>query len=222
MSIQNWDLVSFLHWRTDPTVIRSLLPPGVDVDTFDGAAWLGLVPFRIWMRLGPVSVPGSRFPETNVRTYVTGPDGKRGLWFLSLDVGRAVVAAAARLAVGLPYRWSRMRIEHRRDSVRYDARRIVPPGARSTVEVIGGSGLAEENELTDFLTARFCLYASAPLGLVRVDVEHPPWVLHQASATIVDDGLVTATRASVEPAEPLVHFSRGVRVRVRAPVPVRG
>jgi uncharacterized protein len=223
MSIQDWDIVSFLHWRVDPARLRPALPEGLELDTFDGTGWVSLVPFRILMRAGPVAVPGSRFPETNVRTYVMGPDGKRGLWFLSLDVSRALVVAAARLSVGLPYRWSRMRIQHRGDTVRYSARRLLPPGPRSVVEVRPGRRLAsgDVGELDDFLTARFCLYSASPLGLVRVDVEHPAWVLHEGSATVVDDALVAAAGVSVGGANPMVHSSPGVRVRVGPPLPVR-
>ena len=46
---------------------RSLL----ELDTFEGAAWIGLVPFEIY---GTPGLP--YFPETNVRTYVVGPGGK--------------------------------------------------------------------------------------------------------------------------------------------------
>ena len=222
MSIQDWDLVAFLHWRVDSDDLRPRLPDGLELDTFDGSAWVGLVPFRILMRAGPIALPGARFPETNVRTYVTGPDGKRGLWFLSLDVARAAVAAAARFSVFLPYRWSSMAIERRRRDVEYSAVRRVPRGARSRVVVRPGRRLsrAEVGEREDFLSARFCVYSSTPIGLVRVDVDHPPWDLHAGSPVVVDDGLVAAAGLDVV-GYPIVHTSPGVQVRVGLPIPVR-
>jgi uncharacterized protein len=224
MSVQDWDAVSFLHWRVAPEVVRPSLPSGLELDTFDGSAWIGLVSFGILMRAGPVTLPGSRFAEANVRTYVTGPDGRRGLWFFSLDVSRAIVAAGARAAVGLPYCWSSIRIDRIGETQRYDVTRRVPPGPRSSVSVRTGRRLAgsEVGPMENFLTARFCLYSRSVLGLVRVDVEHPAWALHTASAVSVDDELVAAGGLPAPVTEPLVHTSPGVRVRVGLPVLVGG
>src|SRR5688572_21053648 len=85
---QRWRDVSFLHWRYDPAALQSLLPDDLEVDTFDGHGWVSLTPFLVeGLRpaLAP-AVPGlSTFPETNLRTYVVGPDGRDGLWFLTLE-----------------------------------------------------------------------------------------------------------------------------------------
>jgi hypothetical protein len=85
-----WRRLVFLHWRYDPAEVQALLPDGLTVDTFDGSAWVALVPFE--MRVGLFGVPAlpylTVFPETNVRTYVIGPDGRTGVYFFSLDVNR--------------------------------------------------------------------------------------------------------------------------------------
>ena len=109
---QRWERLTFLHWSYDPDVVQRLLPGGLTVDTFGGAAWVGLVPF--FMR---VHTPGDRgapwvsdFCETNVRTYAVDREGRAGIWFLSLDAARLGAVAVARASYQLPYYWSSMRI----------------------------------------------------------------------------------------------------------------
>jgi uncharacterized protein YqjF (DUF2071 family) len=170
--------------------------------------------------VGP-AIPGlSRFPETNVRTYVRDRDGRRGLWFLSLDVPRSAAVVAARLALGLPYAWSAMSIEEAGRSTTYRARRRAPtPGVTSAVTVRPGRALARSrvDALTDFLTARFRLFARGPMGLYSIAVEHPPWPLHSGTAEAVEDGLVAAAGLPQPVDPPLVHTSAGVEVRVGVP-----
>ena len=109
---QRWERLTFLHWAYDPDVVQRLLPPGLTVDTFDGAAWVGLVPF--FMRVhtpGDRGVPWvSNFCETNVRTYARDREGRAGIWFLSLDAARLGAVAVARASYRLPYFWSSMRL----------------------------------------------------------------------------------------------------------------
>ena len=104
---QNWESLTFLHRPLPPEVVRRLLPQGLELDTYDGAAWIGLTPFLL-TGLRPPRVSAlpwiSRFPEMNVRTYVRGPDGERGIWFFSLEADRLAAVVGARLSYGLPYR----------------------------------------------------------------------------------------------------------------------
>jgi len=100
---QSWLDLTFLHWPYEPATVRSLVPAGLTLDLHDGAAWIGLVPFLIT----GLTLPGapampwlSRFPETNVRTYVIDGEGKRGVWFFSLDAARWAAVLGARLAYG--------------------------------------------------------------------------------------------------------------------------
>ena len=109
---QEWRRLTFLHWSYDPEVVQRLMPEGLTVETYDGKAWVALVPFEMMAKptRGPELPWASHFWETNVRTYVTGPDGRMGVWFLSLDASRFGAMAAARIAYSLPYFWSRMRL----------------------------------------------------------------------------------------------------------------
>src|SRR5688500_16938127 len=70
---QNWDHLVFLHWPIDPAIVRPLIPPQLEIDTFDGQAWIGITPFAVThLRiLSLPEVPGlDHFVELNVRTYV--------------------------------------------------------------------------------------------------------------------------------------------------------
>lgn len=111
--LQGWHDLAALHWRYEPAEVQRLLPPGFTVDTFDGSAWVGLIPFhmrRIRLPGLPPFGPLSSFPETNIRTYIVDPTGRRGVWFMSLDITRALPTAVARIGYRLPYCWASMSI----------------------------------------------------------------------------------------------------------------
>src|SRR5919106_5125827 len=123
-----WDELTFLHWRYSAAEVQALLPPGLEVETCDGSAWVGLVPFFLRVGLpGVRPVPRmSEFAETNVRTYVRSPDGESGIWFFSLDAARLGAVLVARATYRLPYFWSQMRLDHAGASIRYECRRRWP------------------------------------------------------------------------------------------------
>ncbi|MCK6513638.1 DUF2071 domain-containing protein [Myxococcota bacterium] len=101
----SWLDLLFAHWSFPAEVIRDLLPPNITLDTYEGRAWVGVVPFRM-ANVGPRGLnwlPGvSAFPELNVRTYVVH-EGKPGVWFFSLDAANMLAVQAARLGFHLPY-----------------------------------------------------------------------------------------------------------------------
>ncbi len=218
-----WGNLTFLHWRYPAATVQALLPPGLHVETFDGDAWVGLVPFEMTATLprrGPVPWL-SRFPETNVRTYVTGPSRTPAVWFLSLDAARLPAVLTARTAYALPYFWSAMSVVTEPLHVTYRSRRRWPGprGARCDVDIDVGDRIprAELTDLDHWLTARWRLFASRPSGLRCALAEHEPWPLHRAAVSRLHDDLVTAVGLPRPIGEPIVHFSPGVDVAVSAP-----
>lgn len=219
-----WESLTFLHWAYDVDVVQRLLPPGLAVDPFDGAAWVGLIPFRMRVALGPVAgVPWvTQFWETNVRTYARDRAGNAGIWFFSLDASRLGAVVTARASYRLPYYWSRMRLRRSGDRVSYRCERRWPgpAGATSHVAVDVGPAYAEHElgALDHFLTARWRLFALGRGGsLAAVLAEHPPWPLRRATAVSVDDHLVAAAGLPAPAGDPLLHYSDGVAVRIGAP-----
>jgi uncharacterized protein DUF2071 len=163
---QQWNWLTFLHWTYDPTVLRPLVPQPLELDTFDGAAWVGITPFLMEGLRAPglPSVPWlSRAPETNVRTYVRAPDGQQGIWFFSLDHARLPAVTFARATYFLPYMWSSMSFRRRGPRVVYRGRRRWPgPPASYDIAVEVGDPLADR----DLDDARS--FPDRPLGAVHV------------------------------------------------------
>jgi uncharacterized protein len=219
--IQRWSSIAFLHWPVDIEVLRPLVLEELAIDTFDDRAWVGLVPFRMTIRppyFPPIPVM-SIFPEINVRTYVRDPHGRRGLYFLSLDVPRSAAVAGARLALGLPYMWSRIDVDESDDRIAYTAKRRSPsPPAKTSIVVPTRHPVPEpEPDLAEFLTARFRLFAHGPLGLYSVSVEHPPWDLRRLRQTSVDDEFIAAAGVPLDNPRLHVHIADAVNVRVGFP-----
>jgi uncharacterized protein YqjF (DUF2071 family) len=221
-----WDDLTFIHWRYPPDAVARLLPPGLEVDTFDGAAWVGLVPFFLRVGLpGVASAPWlSRFAETNVRTYVraVGRPDRRGIWFFSLDAARLGAVVTARATYRLPYFWSRMRIVHDGPRIAYASRRRGPdPGrgaaSRATIELGARFEAHELGERDHFLTARWTLFSAPRSGLHDARAFHDPWPLYRARLVDLHDELVPAAGLPRPEGEPLLHYSPSVEVRIGWP-----
>jgi uncharacterized protein len=224
---QTWSWLAFLHWPYPPEVVQRLLPASLRVHAFDGRAWVGLTPFLLQdlgTPVAPVPTWFASFPETNVRTYVVGPDGREGLWFFSLDAARLEPVLAARATYALPYMWSEMTVERDGARLRYRSRRRWPgptPAASAvTVEVGDPLEPGELGGLDHHLTARWQLYTTLGPLLARASVEHKPWPLHRAAVRELDSDLVAAAGLPAPAGEPVVHWSPGVRSRIGGPRPL--
>jgi uncharacterized protein len=216
-----WATISFLHWSYPAAEIQRRLPDGLEVEPWDGQAWVGLVPFEMTVR--PPVGPGSLvFPETNVRTYVVGPGGRPGVFFFSLDAGSATAVTTARASWQLPYFLARMSVERAGDAVRYrsERRRPGPVGAGHDLTVMPGAPIAHPDEFTNYLTARFTLWNTVAGAVMRTQAEHPPWDLQQADVRELREDLLAAAGLPSPVGRPLAHFSTGVDVRIGAPRPV--
>lgn len=214
-----WDRLSFIHWPYPPALVQRLLPEGLEVDTFEDAAWVGIVPFLLGVRLpawAPTVPVLSRFVEVNVRTYVRGPGGLTGIWFLSLEAPHLLPLLVARGWYRIPYAWARMRFTDMAGPVAYETRRRWPRHARPSATIIVEPGEelspAESSELDGFLTARFRLWSPAGKSLARTEVDHPPWRLRRARLLHLREDLLEAAGLPPATGEPVVRFSRAMAV----------
>ncbi|HEX4123748.1 MAG TPA: DUF2071 domain-containing protein [Tepidisphaeraceae bacterium] len=214
-----WRELLFMHWPIPADLLRPMIPPPLELDTFAGSAWLGIVPFVMSdVRLrGSPAIPGAAsFPELNVRTYVTLGD-RPGVWFFSLDAASRVAVRAARLLWHLPYFDARMSAtadDHRVEYQSTRTHRHAPP-ARLMLHYrpVGVAQPTTAGSLEYFLTARFCLYSATRRGQVfRGDVDHAPWPLQPAEADIQVNGMTEQIGISLPPQPPLLHFSRSLDV----------
>ena len=216
---QSWLDLTFLHWRYAPSIVRPFVPSNLELDLYDGTAWVGLVPFRIAGLTHPRApeIPWlSNFAETNVRTYVFDQEGRRGVWFFSLDAARWPAVLGARAGYALPYYWARMRVDAAAGSVHYRSERLAGPAARSNLDIQIGPPIAQPSELEVFLTARFRLYAKRRRRLLRAGIEHAPWPLQEAHVIRQEQSLVQAAGLPEPAGAPLVHFASRVDVLVGA------
>ena len=216
---QLWRNLTFLHWRYDAEAIARTLPPGLTLDTFDGSAWVGLVPFVLAgvQLYGFPALPWiSEFPETNVRTYVRGADGERGVWFFTLEADRLAAVMLARLWYHLPYRWAAMRVEKHGSLIEYHSRRSKWFGEGTTEIAIEIGGPSETSALDDFLTARFRLYAAAQGRIAYAQIAHLPWPLSNATVRTLNEDLVQNSGVPRPKGEPWVHYCRELQVEAEA------
>jgi uncharacterized protein YqjF (DUF2071 family) len=210
---QRWRNLSFLHWAVEPTSIAHLYPPGTEPDIFEGAGFVGLVPFQM-------SLYGT-FLETNIRLYSVDATGRRGVLFLSLDANRLAMVAAARGIFGVPYRWARMSYRSDGDRHAYTSR-LRWPGvtASSSIEVRVADALTC-GPLEHFLTARWGAHTVRVGRTWYVPNEHPAWVLRRAELIdFCEDGLFASVGlGDLGQRRPdHVAFSDGVPARFGLPV----
>jgi uncharacterized protein len=216
-----WRDLLFAHWVVDQVALRPLIPPSLEIDTFEGRAYVGVIPFAM-EDVAPRGLPAvpylSAFPEVNVRTYVRHGD-RDGVWFFSLDAGRRLAVEGARLGFHLPYFHARMSIERDGDTVVYRSSRHDRRGRAGELDVryrpTGPVQAAPPGSLDRWLTDRLRLFAADAEGRVSsASIGHAPWPLRPAEAEFRVETLSAAD--GIELTGPPVHHAFADRLDVRA------
>jgi uncharacterized protein len=217
---QRWRELLFLHWEVEPAALQALLPPGLTLDTFEGRAYIGLVPFTM-RDVRPVWSPPvpclSHFHETNVRTYVHKDGEKPGVWFFSLDAANPVAVWLARTLWKLPYYTAKMRLSIKDDGTRrYSTERLEKPsvGARLSWRPEGEPAPAAPGTLAHFLCERYLLYAFDGDQLRCGQVHHTPYPLQRARLLHLENTLIAEAGIPVNGSPSLVHYAAGVDVEI--------
>lgn len=214
---QQWGKLLFMHWPLEPSVLRPLIPDALDIDTFDGKAWIAIVPFTMWgvrFAFSPAVPWLSSFHELNVRTYVHH-QGVPGVWFLSLDTNSLTTVMGGRATYHLPYFLADIDLRPEGGGFHYELRRANRPAQFSGHwEPLGGTWEAQPSSLEFFLVERYCLYSSDGHRLYRACIHHRPWPLQGArlvswqSTMLESHGLVGPT------GDPLLHYADAIAVEV--------
>ena len=220
-----WRHLLFLHWDFDPEIVQKLLPAGLQIDTFQNRAYVGLVPF-VMEEVRPHFLPDlgkfgefyENFAELNVRTYVLR-DGVPGVWFFSLDAASSLAVLAARIWFRLPYFKARMRFSRdRRGDFRFGSKRLWPrpkPALCSVkYRVLGAAQPAFSGSLDEFLVERCVLYSQKNGAWFGGRVLHTPYQLQSVQLEILRENCVAATGISRPDRAPHALYSRGVDVEV--------
>jgi uncharacterized protein YqjF (DUF2071 family) len=233
IGFQRWTNLLFVHWKLPAELVQPFIPPELMLDTWEGQAWVGLVPFymsgvRPWWS---PPIPGvSSFCETNVRTYVHYRGRDPGVWFLSLEAARSLAVRVGRWRWHLPYFRAEMNLARQGDSIAYNSRRLWPgvagAGCRIHAEIgplLGHdipdrelpAGRALPETLEHFLVERYILYAQETPGRLRAGrVHHVPYPVRSARLEEFHDSLLPA--AGINPLAPPCHtaFCDGVEVDI--------
>lgn len=217
---QTWHHLLFAHWPVSAAYIKEFTPSPLTVDTLDGCAWAGIVPFdmsNIHLR-GIPPIPGtSRFPEINVRTYVTHR-GKPGVFFFSLDAAHLLAVIAARKVLSLPYYQARIHVQQTGDDVLYHSQRIHRPSYPASFQAryapTSDTFYASPDSLEQWLTERYCLYTYDDRYLYRGDIHHLPWKLQHAHAEITQNSMFSPLRFPLMSDQPLFHYAKKQKVLI--------
>jgi len=213
MMRQSWHDLLFAHWPVAVDAVRTRVPRTLELDLFDGTAWVGVVPFHM-TNVAPRAMPPlpwvSAFPELNVRTYVTYC-GKPGVYFFSLDAANPLAVIVARTMLHLPYYRATMDVAVNGEWVEYESLRT--QGGRTAhfkarYRPIGPVFQPTPGTLEHFLAERYCLYTADSIHVRRLDIHHPPWRLQSADAVIATNTVADASGIALPPVTPLLHFAR--------------
>ena len=224
---QNWHHLLFLHWEVPVAELQALIPSRLTVDTYDGKAYIGLVPFTLSgvRAVGTPPLPWiSEFHEVNVRTYVHLKGADPGVWFFSLDASGTLAVAAARAAYKLAYFEAEMAFRTGSEPIptidfesrRTDERGALPAGARIQYRAVEGPVThAAPGTLDHFLLERYILYTQdADHELYRARIHHQPYQIQRADVSVLDETLVWAAGVRRPGGVDLRHYASEVNVKV--------
>lgn len=213
---QTWEHLLFAHWPLSADMLRPLIPPDLTVDTFDGQAWVGVVPFEMrnihFRGLPPVPLL-SAFPELNVRTYVL-KDDKPGVWFFSLDAANLPAVRFARQFYHLPYFMATMRVTCSGETVSYASSRHAADAVfRGSYRPVSEIYQFAPGTLEYWLTERYYLYAADRGGRIyRGAIQHEPWPLQKAEADILEESTARSHGIILPDTPPLLHYAHHIDV----------
>ena len=222
---QNWHHLLFLHWEVSPNELQALIPPQLTVDTFEGKAYIGLIPFTM-TGVRPILLPPlpgvSAFHEVNVRTYVHKGGSDPGVWFFSLDANSHLAVNAARMAYHLNYKYAEIDFAASADAIPtidFNARRKEPPMPADAhiryAPIEGPAAPAAPGTLEHFLAERYILYSTDDAKeLYRARVHHQPYPLQKAELLGLDETLIWASGIKRSDNIPLRHYAREVNVSI--------
>lgn len=212
---QSWAQLLFAHWPIDADKMRQLIPESLDLDLFDGHAWIGVVPFAmrdVCPRYAPKVGPMSNFLELNVRTYVKR-NGIAGVYFFSLDCSNSIACWIARKFYHLPYFSARMTSSRTSaGEVHYESQRKEGDVVfKATYRPTGGLLKTSADSIDKFLTERYCLYTTDSVNRLYTGViHHDVWPLQPAEAQISVNTMTDVIGLKLPELEPLLHYSERI------------
>lgn len=205
---QEWNKVLFLHWKVPSGALRQLVPGRLNIDTFEGDAYISLVAFTM-ERTRPGKLPAfkfiSDFDEINIRTYVDHGN-RKGVYFLNIEAGKRISAFIARIFSGLPYE----RSDIQRTAGRYRSVNTQKQFCLDTEFEIK-EPLTGKTGLDHWLTERYCLYLDKGEKIYRYDIHHQEWTIKDVEIKRLDLEYKMG-EISLTGLPDVAHYSDGVKV----------
>ncbi|MGG5252015.1 YqjF family protein [Neobacillus sp. SM06] len=206
---QTWEHILFMHWELPASSLQALIPSELELDMFDGSAWLSILPFRVvHQRIrGLPEIPLFRtYLELNVRTYVKH-NGYNGVYFFLLDANHPLAVLGAK-ALSLPYRYATMEMQQSLDKVNYKSKRIFESGQQgeftASYKPTSPASATTPGSLDHWLLERYCLFTKWGNQILRGDIHHQKWEVSQAEAEVA---INTAAPFSIPNKKPLLHYA---------------
>ena len=217
---QTWGKLLFMHWPLDAALLRPLIPKQLEIDTFDGSAWIGVIPFTMWgiraAFLPPI--PGtSAFHELNVRTYVH-LNGVPGVWFFSLDAASKLAVWGARKFYHLPYFFAHMSLDQIGTTISYSSHRRDDHGPPAELQARWSIGepllISIPGSLEFFLTERYCLYSENNGEVYRARIHHQPWPLQNATLSSLYSTMIESLGVPTPSANAHLRYAEEISVEI--------
>jgi uncharacterized protein YqjF (DUF2071 family) len=219
---QTWEHLLFAHWPISSNIIRRLIPDGLEIDTFDGQAWISVIPFLmsgIRLRFLPIIPYTSTFPEINVRTYVKA-NNKPGVFFITLDAANSLALHIAKIWYHLPYYKAKMSFQDKGQNIEFWSRRL--DSSHSEIKFHGNYRpisppfAAQKGTIEHWLTERYIFYCRSSYNnkIYYGEVYHEPWELQTAEAEISSNTMTQALHPTLPQIPALLQYSRGVQALI--------
>lgn len=209
---QEWNHALFLHWKVEPGLLEPFIPKELELNTFEGDAWISLVAFtmeKIRPKNLPAFPPISDFHEINIRTYVTH-NHKPGVYFLNIEAQKLVSAKLSKLLSGLPYEKAQMERSQNRELRNYSSE-LRKKGFGFTAKYRVSDQLVPKTDLDLWLTERYCLYLDRGHETYIYEIHHLPWELRKVELkTVQTNYRIGEIDLNNKPDR--IHYSPGVKV----------
>ncbi|SER60738.1 hypothetical protein SAMN04487944_1072 [Gracilibacillus ureilyticus] len=211
---QRWDHLLFIHLPVEKEIMEANIPNGLELDIYEGTAWITILPFRIrdmhFRKIPPIPFLQS-FLELNVRTYVQR-NGVKGIYFFSLDANKLPAVLGARMA-SLPYVYSNMKMEREKDTYYYMcSRKGSSKEFRASYRPFSNPFYPEKNSLSYWLLERYYLWASRNKSLYSGGIHHMPWRIQQAEVAIEEENILPDMKGINLTGNPIYQYCFSKRV----------
>lgn len=207
---QTWENLLFCHWPVEYDVIRQHVPAELELDTYEGRCWIGIIPFQVnKMRLRKMPpVPYLRtYLELNVRTYVSYK-GVPGVYFFTLDADKSLAVLGGKVGALLPYREAKIKMTKKRGFVHFESDACGPDWMKGKLKLhyqpVSRAYSPSADSLEYWLFERYCFFTIGKKNIYRGDIHHTRWKIEQANVLMEE---VPSYLNDIATHPPVCHYS---------------